>query len=697
MKKLFLIGFVICLIIFAKTSGYLDYLNFETLKTHQIQLHNYFEQDPWKMGLYFVLIYTVVTALSIPGAAVLTLAAGSIFGLFWGSIVVSFASSIGSTLAFLLARYLFRDFIHERFKKKIDSINKGIQDKGGWYLLTLRLIPAVPFFIVNLGMGLTRMNVLTFYLVSQLGMLPGTIIYVNAGTQLGKLKSPDEIFDFKIIGSFFALAVFPILLKALINLFKRHKLYKKFKKPDSFDYNLVVIGGGSAGLVASYIGAAIKSKVALIEKNKMGGDCLNTGCVPSKALIKMSKLAYLGGKVDFSSSMSHVKDSILKIAPHDSIERYRKLGVECFIGEAEVISPWEVKVNGQRLTTRNIILATGAIPVVPDIPGLEAISYKTSENLWNLKELPPKLLVLGGGNIGCELAQAFSRLGSQVTIVEKGDRLLSKEDSDVSEFILKKFLAEGIQILLNYDTKSFKKVDESQVLIASYEGQEREIYFEELLIAVSRAGRLDTKGLKDLGIETANKKTFDHDDFLRTKYPNIYVCGDCAGPYQFTHMASHQAWYATVNALMSPFKSFKVDYSVVPWSTFTDPEIAHVGLSEEEAKKQQVKYEVTKFDFADLDRAIIENEAQGFIKVLTIPGKDKILGATIVGSRAGDLLIEYTLAMKYNLGLNKLLSTIHPYPTFSESAKSIAGIWKRNHQPEKLLKYAKKFHTWRRN
>jgi len=471
-----------------------------------------------------------------------------------------------------------------------------------------------------------------------------------------------------------------------------------------YDYNIIVIGGGSAGLVSSYIASAVKAKVALIEKHKMGGDCLNTGCVPSKALLRSAKMISYAKRAkefgfkkttvdfDFKDVMKRVQNIIKIIEPHDSRKRYTALGVECIEGEAKILSPHNVEVNGITLTARSIIIATGAKPLVPNIPGLDQINYLTSDNVWDLKELPKKLLVLGGGPIGAEMAQAFSRLGAEVTLVEMAPQILIREDEEVIELVTDRFVKEGIKVLISHKAKEFKH----NVLICEHKSKDISIPFDKVIIALGRKANTEGFGLEELGIKIRETKTIEANAFLQTNIPSIYVCGDVTGPYQFTHTAAHQAWYACVNALFSPLKKFKVDYTVIPWATFTDPEVARVGLNEKDAKIQNILYEVTTYDIDDLDRAIADSEAHGFIKVLTVPNKDKILGVTIVGRHAGDLIAEYILAMKYGLGMNKILATIHIYPTLSEANKYVAGNWKKEHLPTFAIKILEKFHKWRR-
>ncbi len=707
--RFLLVALILLLVTIYFTTGAGSYLTLASLKKNQELLNAQFSNHPILVSLIFGLGYVIVTALSIPGATILTLASGAIFGLFYGTIIASVASTLGATLSFLGARYLFRQSAERRFRERMSAINQGLKNEGSFYLFTLRLIPAFPFFLVNLVMGLTQLSVWRFILVSQIGMIPGTFVYVNAGTEISKIDSLKGILSPGLLISFSLLGILPLLSKWLIGYFKSRKHLRKYKKPSKFEYNMVVIGGGSAGLVSAYIASAVKAKVALIEKHKMGGDCLNTGCVPSKALIRTSKiynyfrrsrefgLEPIASKLQFSKVMERVQKVIQEIEPHDSIERYSSLGVECITGEAQILSPYEVKVNGKVLTTKNIVVATGARPLVPKIPGLELIRPLTSDNIWNLREQPKKLVVLGGGPIGCELAQSFARLGTHVTLVEMSNRIMAREDVDVSEVVTDSFRNEGVQVLTSHKALRIESTSGLTRLICETAGKEVAIEFDQILLALGRRANVTGFGLEELGVEISGRGAVIADEFLRTtNFPNIYVCGDVTGPYQFTHTAAHQAWYVAVNALFSPFKSFKVDYRVIPWCTFTDPEVARVGLNEIEAKEKNIDFEMTKYGIDDLDRAIADSEAHGFVKVLTVPGSDRILGVTIVGHHAGDIIAEYVTAMKYGLGLNKILGTIHIYPTLSEANKYAAGVWKKQNAPQFALNILRKFHAWRR-
>jgi pyruvate/2-oxoglutarate dehydrogenase complex dihydrolipoamide dehydrogenase (E3) component/uncharacterized membrane protein YdjX (TVP38/TMEM64 family) len=701
------------LVAFFATGAY-RYFTFDNLKAQQIAIDAYYRDHVWQTVLGYFALYIVLTGLSLAGAATLmTLLGGAVFGLLWGTVIVSFASSIGATIAFLASRLVLRDWVQQRFGRQLRAINQGIEKEGGLYLFTLRLIPAVPYFAINLAMGLTPIRAWTFYWVSQAGMLAGTIVYVNAGTQLAKIDSLKGILSWQLIGAFLLLGFFPLIAKKIVDALKARKVYARWKRPAKFDRNLVVIGAGSAGLVAAYIAATVRAKVTLVEKHRMGGDCLNTGCVPSKALIKTARVLSIirrakeyglksaTAEFDFADIMERVQRVVRTVEPHDSVERYTDLGVECLEGDARIVSPWEVevKLNGgeaRRLTTRSIVIAAGARPFVPPIPGIETMDCLTSDTVWELRKLPQRLVVLGGGPVGAELAQAFARFGSKVTQVEMLERILPREDPEFSEMVAKRFREEGVDVRTGHKAKQFVIEDGQKLLVCEHEGKDVRIGFDGLLCAVGRLANTKGYGLEELGIPMTKARTLETNGFLQTIYPNIYACGDVTGPYQFTHTAAHQAWYASVNALFGAFKKFRVDYSVIPWATFTDPEVARVGLNELEAKERSIPYEVTVYGIDDLDRAIADEEAHGVVKVLTVPGKDRILGVTIAGEHAGDLIAEFVAAMRHGFGLNKILATIHIYPTLAEANKYAAGVWRKAHAPQATLRKLEKLHAWMR-
>ncbi|WP_300973836.1 FAD-dependent oxidoreductase [Sphingomonas sp. LHG3406-1] len=688
-----------------------SYLTLDALKAQQAGLATLLAERPVLVIGGFFLLYVAATALSLPGAVILTLAAGAIFGLWLGTLIVSFASAIGASFAFLSSRYVLRDWVRSRFGKRVAAIDRGIVEDGAFYLLTLRLIPAFPFFLINLAMGLTAMRLPVFTLVSQIGMLPGTFVYVNAGTQLAAIERTSDVLSPALIGSLVLLGIFPLVAKWLLGLLKRRRLYRGWTRPKRFDRNLVVIGAGAGGLVTAYIAATVRAKVTLIEAHKMGGDCLNTGCVPSKALIRSARAAHdmrraaefgiapVEPRVDFPAIMQRIRDVITTIEPADSVERYTGLGVDVRLGHATIVDPWTVEIaetggGTTRLTTRAIVIAAGGEPFLPDIPGLREAGALTSDTLWEALArrgtLPERMVIVGGGPIGTELAQSFARLGSAVTLVEAGPRILPKDDADAADLILATLRQEGVTVLLGH--KALRC--EGRSLVVASDAGETILPFDEIIVAVGRRARLTGYGLESLGIDTG--KPLALNDKLQTIFPNIYAAGDVAGAYQFTHYAAHQAWYAAVNALFGTFRSFSLDNRVIPWTTFTEPEVAHVGHTEATAREAGVAYEIVRYDLGHLDRAVAEGARSGFVKLLVQPGKDRIIGATIVAAGAGEMLAEYVLAMKQGIGLNKVLGTIHAYPTMTEANKYAAGEWKKAHKPERLLAWVERFHDWRR-
>ncbi|MBA2780133.1 FAD-dependent oxidoreductase [Billgrantia kenyensis] len=719
-RRLILAGIIAALVAAYFVSGADQALTLANLQAEQARFQAWLAEEPLKVVGGFFLLYVVMAALSLPGATLLTLLGGALFGFFWGLVIISFASTLGATLAALIARTLARAPLEKRFAPQLERINAGIRREGAFYLFTLRLIPLFPFFVINLVVGLTRMRLWTFYWVSQLGMLPGTAVFVNAGRELGNLESLSAILSPGLIGSFVLIGLFPWLARGLVAVAKRQRLARRYTRPASFDYDIAVVGGGSAGLVASYIAAAVKARVALVERDRLGGDCLNTGCVPSKALIRAARLAeeirgagrygihVAEPRVDFGEVMAHVHDAIRQVEPHDSRERYEGLGVEVLAGEARLDDPWHLRVTGadgeRVLTTRHVIIASGARPKVPPLPGIESIEVLTSDNLWQLETLPERLVVLGGGPVGCELGQSFARLGSRVSLVEMGPQLLPREDIDAAGQLRQRFEAEGVGLWL--DTRAIRIVPgeggdtghalEVEQRLASGELKTQRLPFDRLLLAVGRQANVSGMGLEELGIEAREDGTLSVDEALQSVLPNVWACGDVTGPFQLTHASAHQAWHATVNALFGELKRFRVSYRALPAVTYTEPEVARVGLNEREARATGVDFEVTRYDLAELDRAIAEGRTEGFIKVLTVPGRDRILGASVVGPGAGELLAEFTLAMTHGIGLNKLLGTVHPYPTWSEATKATAGVWKNAHKPERLLAWLARYFAWRR-
>ncbi len=720
-KQLLLLTLLLVLVALFLALDLGQYLTLEQLKVQQQQFAQYYAAQPVLVIGIFFLGYVLITGLSLPGAAIMTLAAGALFGLWTGTLVVSFASTLGATLAFLFSRLLLRDWVQRKFTRSMETINAGIAQDGARYLFSLRLVPVIPFFVINLVMGLTQLRVWTFYWVSQLGMLAGTLVYVNAGSQLAQLESMGGLLSPSLLGAFLLLASFPWLARGLQTALQHRARYRHWRKPKRFDRNLIVIGAGAAGLVSAYIAATVRAGVTLIEQDRMGGDCLNTGCVPSKTLIKTASLlaqtrdlARYGIQVqapalDFPALMARIRAVIKDIEPHDSVARYSAMGVDCQHGQARLLSPWEVEIRSagttKRLTSRAIILATGARPQVPALPGLAQIAASdqlTSETLWTLDALPAQLLVLGGGPVGCELAQSFARLGSQVTLLQRNARLLPRDEPEASALVTAALQRDGVQLHLQTQVERFARETDADGVVRNVlyakaaDGSPQRISFDKVLLALGRSANTQGLGLEALGIATREDGTLVTNAWLQTSLPNIYACGDVAGPFQFTHAAAHQAWYAAVNALFGLLRKFKADYRVLPWTTFTDPEVAHVGLTCAMADAAGMAYEVTDYALADLDRAIADGNTQGFVKVLTAPGSDRILGVTIAAAEAGNLLQEFVLAMQQRIGLEKILGTIHAYPTLVEANKYAAGEWKKARKPEALLAWVARFHRWRR-
>ncbi|MBT5718491.1 MAG: FAD-dependent oxidoreductase [Gammaproteobacteria bacterium] len=707
--KLILIALLIIAIFGYITLDLGQYLTLEYAQSQLSNIQDYKNENFAQTALIYFIGYVIATGLSIPGAIIITLLGGAIFGLFWGTLLVSFASSIGATLAFLASRVLLRDWVQRRFGDYLAPLNKGIEKDGSFYLFSIRMVPLFPFFVVNLLMGLTAIRTTSFYLASQAGMLIGTAVYVNAGSELSQISSLSGLVSAPVLGSLVLLGVFPLIAKLILNSMQRNKELQSFEKPKRFDANVVIVGAGSAGLVASLITAGAKAKVILIEKHKMGGDCLNTGCVPSKSIIRSGRImSYIRrakefgidgakGEVNFAAVMARVQGVIKTIEPHDSVERFTSLGVEVELGDAVIESPYVVTVNDRRITTRSIIVATGARPLVPPIPGLAEIDYLTSDSIWSLSELPKRLLVVGSGPIGCELAQAFSNLGAQVTQVDMAERIMPREDAEVSEEVAKAFREQGIRLLTGHKLVKFGAGENGDYMEAEHRGETVTVEFDKVLLAIGRKANVEGFGLENLNQALTGQGTIEVNEYLQTSMPNVFACGDVAGPYQFTHMASFQAWFASLNALLGGLYRSKINYSVVPWATFTDPEVARVGLSETEAKKKKISYELTRYEMDHHDRSLADGEAHGFIKVLTVPGKDKILGVTIVGHHAGEVIGEFVFAMTHGMGLKKISAVTHIYPTILEANKFAANAWRSERLPEKYFPYLEKFFAWRRN
>ena len=679
---------------------------FESLKT----------QNPLLLGLAFFAVYCVMSTLSIPGAVWITLASGALFGLVWGTVIVSFASSLGATGAMLVARYILRDHVISRYGQKMEPFLSGMQKDGLSYLLSLRLLPIVPYFLINLAMGLTTMRWPVFYIASQIGMLPGTIIFVNAGAQLGQIRSLDDVTSPGLIFSLCLLALLPIVGRVGATKYAQARRLRGFKRPKIFDRDLLVIGAGAAGLSAAYAGSLSHAKTTLIEVDEMGGDCLNRGCVPSKALIAAARKS---PKTDFSAAMAGVEQAITAIAPHDSVERYTSLGVEVLRGRARFIDPWQVEITTpaekKTLSARRFVIATGAKPFIPPISGLEDVGYVTTDSLWDClaswKNGPPSpFIVLGGGPIGCELAQAMSQLGADVTVVEAQPHLLGVEDLAVSQALEAGLARAGVTVLTNATAQSCRP-DKSagdksrgghlQVAIKAEDGStsSKDIPFALLLVAVGRRPDFSSLGIE--GFDLLQEGKLPVDRHQRTRLDHIYAAGDAVSRLQFTPVAGNQGWIAAANALFAPFVRLRPEQKLIPRVTFSDPEIARVGLNQKEADADNISYESTRFPFDEIDRSLVArtqkpHAADGWIEVLTVPGRDKIIGVTIVGDGAGEMIALFTLAMSRGMGLKHLMSIIYAYPTVTEAARYAAAAWRKAHSPGWIEGPLMRYHEWRR-
>jgi pyruvate/2-oxoglutarate dehydrogenase complex dihydrolipoamide dehydrogenase (E3) component/uncharacterized membrane protein YdjX (TVP38/TMEM64 family) len=666
-----------------------EYLTLETLKGARDSLSAFVAEQPVTAALAFIAAYIGIVALSLPGAAIMTLAAGALFGLVEGVALASIASTTGATLAMLAARFIARDWVRKRFPRAVEVVDKGIAKDGAVYLLSLRLAPVFPFFLVNLALGLTAMRVGLYALVTWAGALPGTIAYTFAGTQLARITRPSDVLSPGLLLAFLGLALVPLLGKWIANGVQRRRALGKFRRPKKFDANLIVIGAGSGGLVASLVAAQLKAKVVLIERAEMGGDCLNTGCVPSKSLIraarsiaeirKSSTFGVTSGEpsVDFTAVMRRLNETIAAIAPNDSVERFQGLGVDVRVGEARLVDPWTVTIGGGGpITAPGIIIATGAAPVIPPIPGLAESNFATSETLWamlsKMDRAPERVAVLGAGPIGCELGQALQRLGSQVTIVAMSHQILEREDVQAAEIVAKALEKDGVKLMLG---AAVERVDGGELHL----GNER-VPFDLLIVAVGRKARLEGFGLEQF-------------DYRST--PHIRFVGDAAGGEQFTHFAGHSGAIAAINALIGRFGRLKYD-KLVPRVTFTSPEVASVGLTEAQAKEQKKEVEVFTYSLAEADRAVIDDVGEGLVKLIATKGKDRVLGATIVAPNAGDLIVPWILAIKNGVGLKAMQSLIYPYPTMSEAGRAAASEWRKAHSSPRALRMFERWNAWRR-
>jgi pyruvate/2-oxoglutarate dehydrogenase complex dihydrolipoamide dehydrogenase (E3) component/uncharacterized membrane protein YdjX (TVP38/TMEM64 family) len=683
-----------------------QYLTLEMIQAKSGALRDEVQAHPWWTGSVFFAAYVALTVMSFPGTVVLTLLAGALFGLVGGTLMVSFASNIGALVAMLISRFLLRDWIQRRFNKQIASINRGLERDGAFYLFSLRLIPLVPFVLLNPALGLTRVSMWTFWWTTQAGMLPGHAIYVGAGRQLARIREISDILSPSLIGTLALLAIFPLAATKLLTLYKARKVYKGWQKPKSFEHNLLVVGGGSGGLAAARIAASMKARVALVECERLGGAALHSGSVPARALMRAANMNYalrhgstlgirLRTEVDFAEVMAQVRRTLDEAQEHVTAESCKSTGVEMIRGKAQMTSPWSIQVGDRTLCSRAIVIATGSQPVIPPIPGLENVEPLTCEDVWDLQQRPERLLIMGGEANACELAQAFQRLGCQVTLAVEGEMLLAAAEPEAREAVHDALRADGVEVLLKVSPQRFELVENERRLDCLIDEQKHSLPFDQVLLALGRKAHLDDLGLERLELNIREDGSLEVDEYLATRYPNIYAVGAVAGPDSSFQSAKHHAWYAAANGLFSGFRRFMVSDRVVPRVAFTSPEIASVGLTEAQAKLAEVEYEVTMLDLDSLEAAQMSAGNSGFLKVLTERGRDRIIGVTLVGDGASETLAVFVLAMKHKLGLNKLRRTVHINPTLAEASLAVAEAWRRAHTAKRPQTWAARLHRWR--
>jgi pyruvate/2-oxoglutarate dehydrogenase complex dihydrolipoamide dehydrogenase (E3) component/uncharacterized membrane protein YdjX (TVP38/TMEM64 family) len=699
-------------------------------------------------------VYILACVLFIPGS-LLTLGAGFVFGIVVGTITVSIASTLGATAAFLLGRTLARPWIEARVahRPKFRALDEAVRRQGFKIVLLTRLSPIFPFNLLNYTFGLTRVSLRDYILASWIGMLPGTVMYVYLGTTLKTLADlaagnvPTSVGQQVLFG---AGLVATVAVTVLITRLARKALQEAIPPPTrqteplahgdlampntvqvlpddvhnqtlvanvhprdwvnpqpQSRYNLVVIGAGTGGLVCAAGAAGLGARVALVEKHLLGGDCLNVGCVPSKALLRAAR-AYAdvrdaagfgvtvppGAKVDFPAVMERMRRLRAGISPNDSAARFHSLGVDVFLGAAHFTGPDAVEVNGQTLRFARAVIATGGRPIQPPIPGLAEAGFQTNETIFSLMELPRRLAVIGAGPIGCELVQAFARFGSQTFLVGKQPQILPREDPDAAQLVETALQHDGVQLLLGHDLRRVERSGGERVLCLESPHGPKEIRVDDILVAVGRVPNVDGLNLEAAGVAHDSRIGVQVDDRLRTTSPRIYAVGDVCSRYQFTHAADAMARLAIQNALF--FGGARLSALTIPWCTYTDPEIAHVGLYERQAQEQGIAVQTLTQPLDGVDRALLDGETAGFVRVHLRRGTDKILGATIVARHAGDMISELTLAMTGGLGLRTPARTIHPYPTQAEAIKKVADAYNRTRLTPFVKRMLDKWMAWTR-
>ncbi len=690
--------------------------------------------------------YAVLTVAMIPGSA-LTIGSGLIFGFWKGFAVVTVGANLGALGAFLLARTLFRERAEAlaRGQKTFRAVDSAIAREGFRIVLLLRLSPVFPFTVLNVLLGVTGISAASYVLANLIGMLPGTLMFVYLGT-LGEAAAGTQSLGqtvLRIVGLAATVVVTVVITRIARRALKAASLDgganpgvapeaapvgagAKTIPGDAYDqallasvkptahvnpipqdrYNLVVIGAGTAGLVTAAGGAGLGAKVALIEKHMFGGDCLNVGCVPSKGIIRAGRAAAavreagafgirLAGepRIDFAATMERMRRLRAGIAPHDSVKRFSELGIDVYLGEGRFTGPDEIEVGGNKLRFQAAVIATGARATFPRIPGIEEVEPLTNENVFTLTELPRSLILLGAGAIGCEMAQTFRRLGSEVTIVIRGNRIMTREDPDAALIVQRKFEQEGIRVLTGSAIKRAEKRGGKKVIVIERDGSEESVEADQILIGMGRAPNVEGLGLSAAGIAYGTEGV-TVDANMRTTNPRVFAAGDICSRLKFTHAADAQARIVLRNALF--FGRARATDLVIPWCTYTDPEIAHVGCYEKEARDRGLAVTTFTVPLEDVDRAILDGETEGFGRIHLKSGTDRILGATVVASHAGDMIGELTMAIQNGLGAGKLASVIHPYPTQGEVVRKLGDAYMRTKLTPGVKRIMARILRWRR-
>jgi pyruvate/2-oxoglutarate dehydrogenase complex dihydrolipoamide dehydrogenase (E3) component/uncharacterized membrane protein YdjX (TVP38/TMEM64 family) len=721
-----------------------------------MQLESYVESLGAVGPMVVVLAYVFLTVLLVPGSAI-TVGAGTLFGLKIGFIVVVLGANLGALVAFFLARTLLRQRVARwaESNPRFRLLDRAIGKQGFKMVLLTRLSPIFPFVLLNYFLGLTAVRTGAYVLGNLLGMLPATFLFVYLGAAArdalaGQLNVSVGLYQqiLKVVGLLATIAVVIMITRIARQALRQTEQLDEGStvpgkprlepnyRPATFDkmmivddahdrrliqnchpphwinpapagkYNLVVIGAGTAGLVSAAGAAGLGAKVALIEHNLMGGDCLNIGCVPSKAMIRAARAAHdardaarfgleiaCEPQVAFAGAMERMRKLRAGISDHDSAERFRKLGVDVFIGTARFTGASSIEVDGKRLEFRRAVIAAGARAAKLPIPGLEKTGYLTNETVFRLTELPRRIAIIGAGPVGCELAQTFARFGSKVTLLSDGAEILPKEDADAAAIVRKKMEQDGVRIVTKAKIHRAEKNNGEKILAATVGEAAVDINCDAVLVAAGRTPNLEGLDLEAAGIGYTYRGV-EVDDWLRTKNPRVYAAGDVCSQFKFTHAADAMARLVIANALF--FARRKVSALTIPWCTYTDPEIAHVGYYEKDARQAGFAVATLTESMKDVDRAILDGEEEGFARVHYDQKSGKILGGAIVARHAGEMIGELTLAMVAKQKVGVLSSTIHPYPTQAEVLHKIGDAYMRARLTPRVKKTLQTWLRWQR-